>query len=101
MDPDRMEDRGDMRSRSGEVLLLYPNPAGDELTIELELKTAGPVKLELLDKSGDVIRSVEISNYEAGWHRVPVDITDLKPGELYYIRWPLPGDPVVKKFIKM
>jgi hypothetical protein len=101
MDPDcrNYGDRSGPPSYDG--FILFPNPAKEQLNIKFDLKVAGQIKFELLDKSGNALRILEVSEYEQGRHLLSFDISDLKAGEIYYVRRSSTGGPVVKKFVKM
>lgn len=82
-------------------LNLYPNPASSELNIDFDLPDAGMVSIELLDKSGNVMQSIDNSERSKGKNSIRFNVDFLKHSEVYFIRVNMPGQSVVEKFVKL
>ncbi len=65
-------------------LLLYPNPSANQTTVRLETLNEW-VKIEAYDMTGSRSAVLFDGNLEAGKHDIPMDISDLNPGQ-YLIR---------------
>ncbi|MGJ8661431.1 MAG: DUF1501 domain-containing protein [Bacteroidota bacterium] len=65
-------------------LLLYPNPSVNQTTVRLETMNEW-VKIEAFDMTGSRAAILFDSNLVSGEHNIPLDISDLKPGQ-YLIR---------------
>ncbi|MCB0636895.1 MAG: T9SS type A sorting domain-containing protein [Lewinella sp.] len=61
----------------------FPNPATNNTTLAFELKAESPVRIELRDESGNVLQTVMRETFPSGAHRVPVDLTGVRPGTYY------------------
>ncbi|MBN1999711.1 Ig-like domain-containing protein [candidate division KSB1 bacterium] len=73
-----------------EVMLAqnYPNPFNPTTTIYFELPESGPVKLQLFNITGQIVRTLINGNTQAGMHKIIWDATDEQgnkvPSGLYY-----------------
>jgi subtilisin family serine protease len=77
-------------------LLVYPNPAGSVVTVELQHATA--IKsIQLLDVRGTVIRTVQVRN-ESGPLRETISLEGINPG-VYLLRIQGPDDQLIRKLI--
>ncbi len=65
-------------------LLLYPVPAQNSLTLEVEMKKAGTVKIEILNTEGSLVRK-EILQSNSGKNTFTFDISTLPSGN-YLLR---------------
>jgi len=61
-------------------LQCYPNPAGDNFTLNFYLPEGGNAKLELLDLSGRPLKTISDKNFGSGWFTVDVSTSDLESG---------------------
>jgi hypothetical protein len=78
----------------------YPNPVTAASQFEYELKTAGPVTVELLDKNGNKLRTlVSEPNAEKGAHSQQLSLSDLPAGTYYYKVTTKAGSET-KRFVK-
>lgn len=66
-------------------LSLYPNPASDQVFVQLDLKNASDTRLEVVDQLGKVILQQDLGRLGAGNYRVSLDISSLPTG-IYFIR---------------
>ncbi|MFK8056848.1 MAG: T9SS type A sorting domain-containing protein [Saprospiraceae bacterium] len=73
MDPTQMETTGFEELRS-EKLSVYPNPATNQTTIKFEVRSSGPVRVELIDASGKVLKTVLEGEREANTYELPVTL---------------------------
>jgi len=83
------------------ILNIYPNPARSVLNIEYDLPEAGDVKIELLDRNGNMIETVDHRFRDSGFHHLTLDINDLEPNEIYFIQLTDQSHNNVIKFIKL
>ncbi len=72
-------------------LLIYPNPASSQLTVELNHSGIKQSNYSLYNTMGQVLISGEINPY----HKVSIDISGL-PNGIYFIKC----EGVIKKFVK-
>lgn len=73
MEPSSMEAEG-FEELASEKLSVYPNPAVDQTTLKFEVRSAGPVRVELIDVSGKVIKTVLEADREAESYELPVKL---------------------------
>jgi hypothetical protein len=63
----------------------YPNPAAATTQLEYELKKAGPVTVDLLDKDGNKLRTLlPETQQEKGHQHQQLDLSDLPAGTYFY-----------------
>ena len=68
------------------LLPIYPNPASNNVTLELLLTIDSDVSLELLDARGRLIRTiVSTQTLDAGFYSYDVDISQIQAGT-YFVR---------------
>jgi hypothetical protein len=77
---------------------LFPNPAVNQLNVEMELQTAALFSIQIVDLSGKVIQS-QSAQGNPGANSFTLDASNLAVG-LYMIRIEGLGAPVVKPFVK-
>jgi len=73
MDPNSLEADG-FEELESEKLSVYPNPAADQTTLKFEVRSAGPVRVELLDVSGKVVQTVLEADRQAKTYELPVKL---------------------------
>lgn len=78
---------------------IYPNPAETANNIELDVTKTGNVRIDVLDKDGNFIRTAENKSYEKGKHTIAVNIDDLEPG-IYIFQIDNNGTQYAKRFMK-
>jgi len=66
-------------------LSLSPNPAAESSLLTFALEDAMPLRIDLMDITGRVIRPVGSGNFAPGQHQWPVAVSDLATGA-YFIR---------------
>ncbi len=65
-------------------VVIYPNPATKNSNIRFEVTIAGPVKIELLNRDGQLIKVVLDENKQPGMHSVSVDLHGLSDSFYFY-----------------
>lgn len=80
------------------VLNVYPNPANNELTLEISLSKSSAVKINMLNVAGQAVYREQLSQF-TGVYKKQVDLKDLAKG-IYYLQVITDGDVVTKKIIK-
>ena len=63
---------------------VYPNPAKDKLTIELQGQLNGDAQLSIYDILGNEVIVVSKVSIQKGLNQIPVDLNDLKPGVYFF-----------------
>ncbi|MBF9143327.1 T9SS type A sorting domain-containing protein [Hymenobacter properus] len=78
----------------------YPNPAAATSQLDYEVKKAGPVTVNLLDKNGNQLRTLlNEPNAEKGAHTQTLNLSDL-PAGTYYYQIITTGAKETKRFVK-
>ncbi|MFC7669937.1 T9SS type A sorting domain-containing protein [Hymenobacter humi] len=78
----------------------YPNPAAATSNLEYEVKKAGPVTVDLLDKNGNKLRTLlSETKVEKGAYTKQLDLYDLPPGTYFYKITTKSGSET-KRFVK-
>ena len=105
MDPfkeDRKFETNDAEAPAGNYNLhkarIYPNPALSSQTLEFFTEKSGPVSIDVIDKSGQVLKRVFDQNLEAGAHKVEIDLRGLQ-GYVFYYRISDPQGTSSTKFM--
>lgn len=79
-------------------VILYPNPAESEMTLELTLEQDAPMQVSIVDLAGKTIQDYALFG-QAGLNAILFDIRDLSKG-MYMVRvWSNNGE-IVKQFVK-
>ncbi len=64
---------------------LYPNPVAPTSQLQYEVKQAGPVTVQILDKNGNTLRTaVQAAQQEKGSHSEAIDLSNLSSGTYFY-----------------
>lgn len=78
----------------------YPNPVGATSRFDYEVKTAGPVTVDLLDKNGNKLRTILTETEAAqGAHTQQFDLHDL-PAGTYFYKVTTKSSSETKRFVK-
>ncbi|WP_210517894.1 T9SS type A sorting domain-containing protein [Hymenobacter terricola] len=78
----------------------YPNPAAPTSQLDYEVKKAGPVTVDLLDKGGNKLRTlVSDASEEKGPHTQQLDLHDL-PASTYFYKITTKSGTQTKRFVK-
>ena len=62
---------------------VYPNPAKDKVNISFEIDGLTPIKIDIVNLQGQVVKTVLEGNYNTGAYTIPVSVADLPNG--YYL----------------
>lgn len=87
-----------MQTESGMELLLGPNPAWSQLTIQFSSPAQGNSVIEIMDTRGRIVQT-EYFGTSAGINRYEIDIAGLAGG-LYSIRITAPDQVFAERFVK-
>ena len=63
-------------------LLLYPNPVSSTSTLKITTQN-GPVRIEVINMAGAVIKVVFEGNLTAKEHHIPLDFSEIKAGSYF------------------
>lgn len=63
----------------------YPNPTNGEAAIELTLPNEAPVRIDLLDATGALVRTVFTGHLAEGTQTLPIDAKGLPSGTYFYM----------------
>ena len=79
---------------------IYPNPVTPSSQLDYQMKAAGPVTVDLLDKNGNKLRTLLTeSNAEKGSHTQQLNLSNL-PAGTYYYKVTTQADSQTKRFVK-
>lgn len=78
-------------------LNMFPNPATDRLTLELDIHEAGDVNIDLMNVQGQVLRSISNGYMNTGFHTVNWGIDNDIPTGMYLLRIKVGEQSVMKK----
>jgi hypothetical protein len=82
-------------------LKLFPNPASDELVLQLELEQPQRAGIGMFNASGKLIRQfVDQQELHSGVNECRLDISGL-PSGMYFLRLRVDGQVLVRKVIKL
>lgn len=76
---------------------IFPNPSTSSNTVTYSLRKAGQVTIDLLNKEGQVLKTVFSGNQDAGSHTQQVD-TQALGMDIYYYRITTDEDVIMKRF---
>lgn len=83
---------------TADPVAVWPNPAADQLEIQLQQPEAGQHRIELLDISGATLRSLA-HTVDMGSHRYSLDLSQL-PSGVYLLRVQVNEAAQVKRIVK-
>jgi uncharacterized protein YjdB len=90
----------DMSGHVATEILVYPNPAQDNIVISYQYKASGQLAISISDVSGRVRYAATVDYSESSDVQKVVDISRLTPG-VYFIDLTLNDQHVVKKIVKV
>lgn len=100
INPDAAAAASESLERSLGSTNFYPNPATAITQLEFEVKKAGPISVDLLDRNGNKLRSLVAEvNVEKGNHTQQLDLRDLPAGTYFYKSTTKSGSEI-KRFVK-
>jgi hypothetical protein len=77
---------------------VYPNPATDNIAIELDLNTQEKVTMNIIDSQGKLVRQYK-QQFLEGLNTNRVDVSSLTPG-IYIVSLTTANNIVTQRFIK-
>jgi lysophospholipase L1-like esterase/dienelactone hydrolase len=78
---------------------VYPNPARDQVELQLNNKETGSLQVSLVDQHGKMLKELRLVK-QAGLFRQTISLGDISPG-VYFIRMQMAGWQKVEKVIKI
>jgi len=79
-------------------VVLYPNPATDQLSVQFELLTASALSFSVLDLLGRTVSVMETQSYAAGAFTEVLEVKGYAPS-IYLLRLETETGSVVKRFV--
>ncbi len=73
------------------ALVIYPNPAGDRIAAEFDVRKPGPVRLLVQDLFGRTVQVRDLGTLQEGGHRAELDMSGI-PGGGYLLVLETPGE---------
>lgn len=67
-----------------EIKPLYPNPSADNVSLDMNLPTQGPVSVVFYSTRGDTVKVLN-ENLQMGWQKIVMDVSGLANG-IYFCR---------------
>ncbi|MEI6885136.1 MAG: YCF48-related protein [Bacteroidota bacterium] len=61
-------------------LHVFPNPAGDQITVEFDLESTSQVSLEILSSLGVQVSNMDLGHLSSGMHQESINICSYQPG---------------------
>lgn len=99
LDPEQKQAQNERISAISEVSV-YPNPSQGISQIKYQLKTDGNVLIELHDKEGNLVDTIENTRKAAGSYKTPVNLGKYTVGIYYIVLIDENGNKVSKKVIR-
>lgn len=65
--------------------IVYPNPCNGIFTLQMLLQSDSKFQIEIVDVTGQLIKSISYSNINSGENSIPIDATELSKG-IYFIK---------------
>lgn len=86
-----------LTEQSFEVFALYPNPAQEQLHLQLGSTKVQEVAVQIVNIQGKIIKNVGSSSFEQGVYEWLIPVRDLAPG-IYFLRLSANGTAKTHKF---
>lgn len=98
-DTDTIKINSEEKFNSEFRITVYPNPAINEINIDISSVRSGVVEIQIFSITGTIVRATKFPVSEKGIHHVQMDISALTPGA-YIIQASTGFEAAVKKFVK-
>jgi len=85
MDVNKAEKKAERKSRRAQGIKVFPNPSATNNTLQYTVNQSGNVKIELHDRSGNIIRTITNAYKTAGDYTETVDLNGLKNIVYFYV----------------
>lgn len=86
-------------ARKLEIKDVYPNPVIENINLEFEVLSSGYIQIDIVDITGQIVKSLHRSNMIKGVHRMTFDVNALPRGS-YFIRYRHEESSSWLKFVK-
>ena len=80
------------------TFVLYPNPAQDLATVNVELSRTAKMKIQVYDLAGGLAKDYGEKHFPQGEHYIPIEIGDLAQG-MYICRVLMPEGNLQQKLV--
>jgi hypothetical protein len=87
-----------MKGSQNKILLMYPNPAYNDLTLRLTTIQIGPVDVKIIDNAGKLLINKNFT-LQHGENYLSIDGIDKLPASLYFVKVKSSSVDVVEKLI--
>ncbi len=92
--------RASNQATTNDILLSNaPNPFVNQTTIEVTIEEAGEVRVEVYNKSGQLVKTVSAGYFNAGTHHFEFDAAGL-PSDLYIVKCNTANNSITRKMVK-
>jgi len=85
MDVNKAEKKAERKSRRAQGIKVFPNPSATNNTLQYTVNQSGNVKIELHDRSGNIVRTITNAYKTAGDYTETVDLNGLKNIVYFYV----------------
>jgi len=85
MDVNKAEKKAERKSRRAQGIKVFPNPSATNNTLQYTVNQSGNVKIELHDRSGNIVRTITNAYKTAGDYTEIVDLNGLKNIVYFYV----------------
>ena len=80
-------------------LQLFPNPASDNLNVNISVISNGYLFYDVYDINGSLLKSLHANNVSAGSHEITIPVNDLSAG-MYLLKVQSAEGIATRKFLK-
>lgn len=85
MDVNKSEKKADRKGKKAQGMKVFPNPSATNNTLQYTVNQAGNVRIELHDRSGNVVRTITDSYKTSGDYTETINLDGLKGIVYYYV----------------
>ena len=85
-DPNKEEEEGREEAQVVEQMVasVYPNPTTNTTVLTFELPETTTMRIDLRDENGNLVKNITREQFNAGQHKVAVDLADVPNGTYYF-----------------
>ena len=85
---------------SANDITLFPNPASDVLSVNIEVSNANNANITVIDAVGKTVLNASNNELNEGGNQIPLDIAALKSG-IYFVKMNVGNQQITKRFSKL